>query len=326
MGHPTDVASLWEAQALGWGRNVHPGLLVAQRLTGARQKWEGPHLCSPTLPPSRQAARASLEHVSPKHTHISTQKTLVSPCLAPHLSLPGRREGWRASNGDGGRFESEIGASGRGQGRRCQNGEPLQGRRRGREEAGRKMGARQASSPSSRLQKGKETGSRPGGRAPGGTGQTRARRHPALPHPPPQASKWRLAAAAARLCPGMGWGVAGRQGAKPNATSLGMVVASPQCRPHQPESRALMPGALRVEKEGGRAGTGGPADKARSPQAVGSSPRPYKDGAAWHCQGDGALVKINRPAPGKLNQGAQVEVPLWAASCPTPPPSAEWQG
>lgn len=229
----------------------------------------------------------------PLSTHISTQKPLVPPCLAPHLSLPGRREGWRASNGDGGRFESEIGTSGRGQGRRCQNGEPLQGRRRGREEAGRKMGARQASSPSSRLQKGNEKSS-PGpfreqawGTSPRWHRTDKGQEAPSASPPPPQAPKWRLAAAAARLCPGMGWGVAGRQGAKPNATSLGMVVASPQCRPHQPPSRALMPGALRVEREGGPAGTGGPADKARSPQAVGSSPRPYKDGAAWHCQGDG---------------------------------------
>lgn len=65
--------------------------------------------------------------------------------------------------------------------------------------------------------------------------------------------------------PGHGVGVAGRQDAKPNATSLGTVVASQQCRPHQPQPRALMPRALRVEEEGGPAGMRGPADKARSP-------------------------------------------------------------
>lgn len=99
MGHPTDVASLWEAQALGWGRNVHPGLLVAQRLTRARQKWEGPHLCSPTLPPSRQAARASLEHVFPKHTHKHPEDLGVPvpgpPPLAPRQERRLESQQWR---------------------------------------------------------------------------------------------------------------------------------------------------------------------------------------------------------------------------------------
>lgn len=156
----------------------------------------------------------------PQHIHKSTQKPLVPPCMAPKLSVPARREGWRASNGDGGRFESEIGAYGRGQGRRCQNGEPLQGRRREREEVSRKMGARQASSPSSRLQRGSEKSS-PGpsreqawGTSPRWHRTGRGREAPSDPLPPPQASKWRLAAAAARLCPGMGWGW--RAGRAPN--------------------------------------------------------------------------------------------------------------
>lgn len=171
-----------------------------------------PFFCSPTLPTSRQAARADLEHVSPsKHTHISTQKPLVPPCLAPKLSLPGRRDGWRASNGDGGRFKSEIGAYRRGRGGEAkmvshyrEEGE--------REEASRKVGARQASSPSSRLQKGSEKSSPSPSREQ--AWGTSPRWHRAVrgwealraPPPPPQASKWRLAAAAARLCPGMGWG------------------------------------------------------------------------------------------------------------------------
>lgn len=48
--------------------------------------------------------------------------------------------------------------------------------------------------------------------------------------------------------PRHGVGVAGRQGAKPNATRLGTVVASRQHRPHQHQPRALTPGAWRVER------------------------------------------------------------------------------
>lgn len=96
-----------------------------------------------------------------------------------------------------------------------------------------KMEARQTSPPSSRLQRGSGQSSpkpfqgvgmgenRPqAARDRQGTGDAQ--------HAPPhtlQTPKWRLALAAARLCPGTGWGW-GRQGAKPNATRLGMVAAS----------------------------------------------------------------------------------------------------
>ena len=145
------------------------------------------------------------------HTHTHPQKPLVPTCLAPKFSLPGNREGWRASNSNGGRFGNGVGTCGRGKGRRCQNGEPLQ-RKRGREEASRKMGARRASSPSCWLQRGSGKSS-PGpsreqawGTSPRWHGTGRDQEAPSTPQPPPQASKWRLAAAAARLCPGMGWG------------------------------------------------------------------------------------------------------------------------
>lgn len=64
--------------------------------------------------------------------------------------------------------------------------------------------------------------------------------------------------------PGHGVGVAGRQGAKPNATRLGTVVASQQGRPHQPQLRALIPGALGMEEMGAQWESGGSVDKAMS--------------------------------------------------------------
>lgn len=147
---------------------------------------------------------------APPDTHTQHPEPLVPTCLTPKLSLPGR-EGWRASNSNGGRFGNGVGTYGRGQGRRCQNGEPLQ-RKRGREEASKKMGARQASSPSSRLQRGSGKSS-PGPFQRAGMGDkpqvARDRQGPGSTQhspSPTQASKWRLAAAAARLCPGMGWG------------------------------------------------------------------------------------------------------------------------
>lgn len=84
--------------------------------------------------------------------------------------------------------------------------------KQGRKGAG-KMEARRASLGSSGLQKGQREkqswafqGAGMGGQAPGGTGQAGGREAPNAPPPPPQALKWRLAAAAAGLCPGMGWG------------------------------------------------------------------------------------------------------------------------
>lgn len=231
----------------------------------------------------------------PKHIHKSTQKPLVPPCMAPKFSVPGRREVWRASNGDGGRFESEIGTYGRGQGRKCQNGEPLQGRRREREEVSRKMGARQASSPSSRLQRGSEN-SRPGpsreqawGTSPRCTGQEGAGKHPAIPIPCPHpklrnGGDWQQQPLGSARAWGGGGGQAGRQ-TKCHQPGHGV------CQPTVPTPPAPVQSPYAWSFGGrerwGPVGIGGPADKARSPQTVGRSPRPYKDGAAWHCQGDG---------------------------------------
>ena len=163
---------------------------------------------------------------------------------------------------------------------------------RGRKQAG-KMEARQASSLSSGMQRGSgksrlgPSTERAWGTSPRWHAAGRGpRRCPAFPHPHLN-FEMETGSSSRSALPGQGVGVAGRQDAKPNATRLGTRVASQQCRPHQLQSRALTPGALGVEGNGGPAvGIGGPADKAGSPQTMGRSPRPYKDGAAWHCQGD----------------------------------------
>lgn len=168
-----------------------------------------------------------------------------------------------------------------------------QASKQGRKRAG-KMEARRASLRSSGLQKGQREkqswafqGAGMGGQAPGGTGQAGGREAPNTPPPPPQALKWRLAAAAAGLCPGMGWGW--RAGRAPSQMPPGWARWLP-AGSADPTSPSPEPSHLELWGWGNMGAPQKSEVQGTKPgplEPVGRSPRPYKDGAAWHCQSDG---------------------------------------
>lgn len=114
----------------------------------------------------------------------------------------------------------------------AKNGEPLQASRREREEASREDGSQAGILSELRDAKGQREkqagpfhGAGMGDKPQVAHGGQGAQEVPSVPPPPPQASKWRLAAAAARLCPGMGWGW--RTGRTPNQMPPGWAQGLP---------------------------------------------------------------------------------------------------
>ena len=110
-------------------------------------------------------------------------------------------------------LEVRLAPMGGGGGGDAKNGEPLQASRREREEASREDGSQAGILTELRGAKGQREkqvgpfhGASMGDKPQVARGGQGAQEVPSVPPPPPQASKWRLAAAAAWLCPGMGWG------------------------------------------------------------------------------------------------------------------------
>lgn len=175
----------------------------------------------------------------------------------------------------------------------AKNGEPLQASRQAREETSREDGSQAgilAELGAAKGQREKQSrafqGAGMGGQAPGGMGQAEGREAPNAPSPPPphQALKWRLAAAAAGLCPGMGWGW--RAGRAPNQMPPGWARWLP-AGSADPTSPSPEPSCL--ELRGWRKmGVQRKLEVQQTkPGPLKQWAGPYKDGAAWHCQGDG---------------------------------------